>query len=106
MGHTIHKYPKGHFLELWTGIGIAVFSGIGIPLALITDNLALIGIGPAIGVAVGISIGESLEQKYLKEGKIRPMTEEEKEKGKILGLSALALLLLGILVFYLFYLFV
>lgn len=63
-------------------IGIAIFSGLGIPLSIILKNPGLIGIGPAIGVAFGLAIGSSIESKYKKEGKIRPLTEDEKRKEK------------------------
>ncbi len=63
------------------GIGIAIFSGLGIPLS-IALNLGLIGIWPALGVAFGLAIDSSIESKYKKEGKIRPLTEDEKSKEK------------------------
>ena len=25
------KYPEGHFVGMWMGIGIAIFSGFGVP---------------------------------------------------------------------------
>ena len=69
------------------GIGIAVFSGLGIPLSIITENYAFIGIGPALGVSFGLAIGSSIEAKYKKEGKIRPLSEKEKKRQKI-GITA------------------
>ena len=91
------RYPKGHFAGMWMGIGIAIFSGIGIPLSIITHNFGFIGIGPAIGVAIGLAIGQSLENKYQKEGKIRPLTEAEKKKQKIAAIVGIALLAIGVL---------
>jgi len=46
------EYPEGHFVGMWMGIGVAIFSGLGIPLSIATGNPGLIGIGPAIGVAL------------------------------------------------------
>jgi hypothetical protein len=97
------KFPKGHFVGMWMGIGIAIFSGIGVPISIIIDNFGFIGIGPAIGVVFGLSIGQSIENKYDKEGKIRPLTESEKSKRKIAIAVGIATLLLGIFVFSLMY---
>lgn len=93
------KYPEGHFVSMWMGIGIAILAGIGIPLSIVTHNYGLIGIGPALGVAFGLSIGQAIENKYKKENKIRPLTEEEKKRKKIAVLAGLALFTLGIMVF-------
>ena len=98
------KYPEGHFLGMWMGIGIAIFSGFGIPLCIATDNYGLIGIGPAIGVAFGLSIGQAIENKYKKENKIRPLTEEEKKRKKMAVFAGIAILMLGVIVFLLLYL--
>ena len=93
------KFPKGHFVGMWMVIGIAIFSGLGVPLSIITDNFGFIGIGPAIGVAFGLSIGQSIENKYNKEGRIRPLTETENRRRKIAIIIGIALLTLGVLVF-------
>lgn len=69
------QYPKGHFITY----GIAIGLPLGIPIGLALGN---IGIGPAIGVALGTLIGMIWEKKYEKEGKIRPLTAEEKFKKK------------------------
>jgi len=98
------KYPEGHFVWMWMGIGIAIFSGIGIPLSIVSENPGLIGIGPAIGVAFGLAVGSSIEARYQKEGKIRPLSEKEKKRKKIgitagiviLSLSALIFLILAL----------
>jgi hypothetical protein len=76
------KYPEGHFVGMWMGIGITIFSGLGIPLSITTGNTGLIGIGPALGVAFGLAIGSSIEAKHKKEGRIRPLTEEKKKRRK------------------------
>jgi hypothetical protein len=92
------KYPEGHFM----GQGIAIGIGIGVALGLALGNIAL---GPAIGVAIGVGIGSALEGKAKKEGKIRPMTPEEKKKQKKVLLFALGvgllLFILGVIVFFL-----
>jgi hypothetical protein len=92
------KYPEGHFIGMWMGIGIAIFSGFGIPLSIATDNPGFIGIGPAIGVAIGLSIGQSIENKYKQQGKIRPLTESEKKRKKNAVIVGIALLTLGVLI--------
>jgi hypothetical protein len=74
----VKKYPEGYFLGLGMIIGIILFSGFGLTLSIATGNPGLIGIGPAMGIAIGLAIGQSLEDKYKKEGKIRPLTKEEK----------------------------
>jgi hypothetical protein len=92
------KYPEGHFLRMWMGIGIAIFSGIGIPLSISTDNPGLIGIGPAIGVGFGLAIGQSIEHKYQQEGKIRPLTEPEKKRKKIAVVFGILILVIGLFI--------
>ncbi len=86
------KYPEGHFLGVGMAIGIACFSGVGIAISNSTGNPGLIGIGPAIGVGIGLLLGKAMEEKYRKEGKIRPLTKKEKEskeKAKKYGIIAL-----------------
>ena len=92
------KYPEGYFISLWMGLGIAIFSGLGIPLSITTDNYGFIGVGPALGVAVGLAIGSSIEAKHKKEGNIRPLTEkEQKTRETAVKIGVLALILLVIL---------
>jgi hypothetical protein len=93
------KYPKGYFLGMWTGIGIAIFSGVGIPISIVTENFAFIGIGPAIGVSIGIAVGQSLENKYENEGRLRPLTDAENRNRKTMILIAAGIVALGVLVF-------
>jgi len=99
MKENNRKYPEGHFVGMWMGIGIAIFSGLGIPLSITTGNTGLIGIGPALGVAFGLAIGSSIEAKYRKEGKIRLLTEEEKKRRKIGIIAGIVILSLGVLSF-------
>jgi hypothetical protein len=97
------KYAEGHFVGMWMAICIVIFSGIGVPLFIALENPGLIGIGPAIGVALGLSIGSGIESRYKKEGKIRPLTGEEKKKREMLvaaGVAILAILsVMGLVVF-------
>lgn len=74
------KYPEGHFVGMWMGIGMVIFAGLGIPLSIITDNHGLIGIGPALGVGFGLAIGQAIENKYKKEGRIIPKSENDSKK--------------------------
>ena len=104
MNDNIKKYPEGHFLGVWMGICMAIFSGFGIPLSIITENPGFIGIGPALGVAVGLAIGQSIENKYKQEGKIRPLTETEQKRKKNAVFAGITILTLGLLVFILLFL--
>jgi hypothetical protein len=97
------KYPEGHFLGMCMGIGIAIFSGFGIPISIATNNFGFIGIGPALGVAFGLSIGQSIENKYKKEGRIRPLTVKEQKRKKNTVIAGIVILTLGFLVFLLLY---
>lgn len=90
------QYPKGHFLGMWIGIGMAMFSGMGISIAFATDNMGLIGIGPAIGVGFGAGVGTAIEKKKAEEGLIREHTEEEIAQNKKMKRIALMLLGLGV----------
>ena len=91
---TKEKYPEGHFVGLWIALGIATFTGLGIPLSFATKNYALIGIGPAIGVAIGVAIGTAVENRYKEEGRIIPRSKEEGNRTKIAILAGLTILLL------------
>jgi hypothetical protein len=93
------KCPEGQFVGMWMGIGIAIFTGIGVSLSVALKMPGLIGIGPAIGVAFGAAIGHSIESKYKKAGKIRPLTEGEKWKGKILVFAGISIFIIGLLLF-------
>ena len=100
----VEKYPEGHFVGMWIGICIAIFSVFGIPLSIATENPGYIGIGPALGVAVGVAIGQSIENKYKQEGRIRPLTESEIKRRKNAVTAGIILLTLGVLIFILVYL--
>jgi MFS family permease len=98
------KYPEGHFIGMWMGIGIAIGSGLGVPLAIAIGNPGFFGIGIPIGLAIGLAIGSSIEAKYKKEGKLRPLTLKEKKQKKLGVMIGVALLVIGMLTFLFFYL--
>ena len=88
------KYPEGYFIS----IGIALGIPFGIPLAISLGNMGFIGTGIPIGLAIGIA----LEEKYKKEGRIRPLDENEKKIRKIALIAGIVALILGIFAFYMF----
>ena len=90
-----NKYPEGYFIS----IGIALGIPFGIPLAISLGNMGFIGTGIPIGLAIGIA----LEEKYKKEGRIRPLDENEKKKRKILLFVGIGTLILGMILFLLFF---
>ena len=90
------QYPEGHFIGMWIGIGMAIFSALGIPLSIALNSPGFIGIGPALGVGFGVAIGSSIEAKHKKEDKIRPLNAQEKKNRKTLVIVGLAILLLGV----------
>ncbi|MFC1565397.1 hypothetical protein ACFL4B_00410 [Candidatus Neomarinimicrobiota bacterium] len=98
------KYPEGHFVGKWMGLCIAICSIIGIPLSVIAKSPGLIGIGPAIGVAIGVAIGSSIEGRYKKAGRIRPLTKQERYNKNIAVFAGIVLFLLGCAVFILLFL--
>jgi membrane protein YqaA with SNARE-associated domain len=102
MNQSEKKYPKGHFMNRYMGLSIAICAGLGVSLSFITDNLAFIGVGPAIGAAVGVALGQSMEDKYSRKGLIRPLTEKETTEKKKTQKYAFWLLLAGILLFLFF----
>lgn len=83
------RYPENHFIGLGIGTGIALFSGIGVPLGISLGIPSLMVVLPALGIALGLITGAAIESKYKKKGQIEPMTKEEKQfqvKGVIIGL--------------------
>ena len=89
-------YPEGHFVRKWTAIGVAIGAALGIPVGFAIGNPGLFGIGLPVGLALGLSIGSAIEAKYKKEGKLRPLTEEEKRNRKSGVVIGVALLLIGV----------
>lgn len=103
MNNNSKKYPEGHFVGIWMAIFIVIFSAIMIPLSIVTENFAFIGIGPALGVSIGLAIGQSIEDKYKQEGRIRPLSESEIKSKKIAVAAGIVVLMFGVLIFFLLY---
>jgi len=59
---------REHCIAIGLVIGMPSFGLIGILLCIATDNLGLLGVGPAIGLAIGIAIGEGLYQRRTQNG--------------------------------------
>jgi hypothetical protein len=101
------QYKEGHFIRYGMVMGISIGTALVVPFAVIFDQMAFVGMGPAFGVSIGLAIGAGLEAQAKKEGKIIPLTAEEKEKQKkssrrflfalVGGLAVLALGLLLVL---------
>ena len=98
MDETV-KYPEGNFLGIWMAVCIGILTAIWIPLSILTGNLALIGVGPAMGVAVGLAVGQIVEHKQRKEGKIRPLNESEKRIRKVAVVVGIIIALMGCFLF-------
>lgn len=89
------KYPEGYFI----GIGVAMGIPFGIPMGIALGNPGFIGTGIPIGLAIGIA----LEEKYKNEGRIRPLNEDEKKTRKLALIAGIGALILGIIVFLMFF---
>lgn len=77
------KHPQGY----WMSIGISIGIGFGVALGTAFEDLAL---GIATGTAIGAGFGAALEHRN--KDKVRPLTEQEKERrirGTALGLIVL-----------------
>ena len=89
-------YRWGRYFPIGIGVGIA----LGIPIGLALGNIAL---GPALGVALGSAIGMFLEQHYNPDPS---QSAEEREKSRrLLTVGYTILLVVGILLFVLLFLF-
>ncbi|HOZ30868.1 MAG TPA: hypothetical protein PLL66_08120 [Bacteroidales bacterium] len=64
-------------------ISTGILSAICVPLGIILDIQALVGIGPLVGVIIGMLIGEKIEEKNRKQGRIRPLNDKEVRNRKI-----------------------
>jgi hypothetical protein len=75
-------YPEGHFLSRGIAIGMVAASSIMLPFFIMLDQVAFIGLGPAIGLSLGVALGQLWENKYKEAGQIRPLTDGEKRLSK------------------------
>lgn len=93
------KYPQGHWMSIGMCIGIAIGCVPSLAGILFDEMSSFVAIGPAIGCGVGIAIGSALESKHKNE--VRPLTEDEQRvrfRLTLVGLAALALLVLSVFV--------
>jgi len=84
-------HPKGYYM----GWGIAIGFMIGVALAIATDTIALF---TALGLPIGVAIGAAFEQKHAEE--LRPLTEKEERIQRRAMLIGVAVLILGIAVYF------
>lgn len=89
-------YSEGHFVGAWLAISMVVWSGIAMVMGIASGNPGLFVIGLPMGLAFGLTVGTSVEAKYKRAGKIRPLTKEEKKKNRLMGIT---LLVIGITAF-------
>jgi hypothetical protein len=54
---------RDRYIAKGMAIGMPGFALIGFILCIATDNLGLLGLGPAIGLTMGIAIGEGLYRR-------------------------------------------
>ena len=93
------KYPQGHWMNVGMCVGIALGCIPSLAGILFDEMSSLVAIGPAIGCGLGVALGSALERKH--KGELRPLTEEEQQvrfRMTLLGLGALALLVLSLFV--------
>jgi hypothetical protein len=61
--------PKGHYLALWMGLGLAIFGvPLGVAFGVAMGNMGLLGIGIGAALPIGMAIGAGLDKKAEKEG--------------------------------------
>ena len=96
------KNPKGHYISVGIIIGIGIFGILGTVIYLITNNFAFIGVGPAVGLPIGLILGQSMESKKEREGKIRELSTQEKQRQHLLIFLGLGVAFLSIIGFLLF----
>lgn len=99
---TKKQYPKGHYTTLGIAIGAIVFGLLGFVICLMTDNMALLGVGPSVGIPIGLIFGQNLEGRKEREGMVRELTMVEKQRQRIAIFVGIAFAFLGILAFLLF----
>lgn len=92
------KYPEGHFIGKWTAIGVALGAVFGIPLGIAIGDPAFFGTTLPVGIAVGVAIGSAKEKEAMKQGRIRPLTKEEKKRRDLMVYGGMATFILGMIV--------
>jgi len=66
----LNLFPKNHYRNLWTMLGMAVFGiPMGVAFGTSLGNMAYIGIGLPIGLAIGIEVGDGMDNKTYNEGR-------------------------------------
>ena len=90
------QYPEGHFK--WKGMAVGM--PFGIPIGLAIGGPAFLGVGVCAGMCLGLAAGSAVESKYRSDGRVRPMTEEERRRKRlgIVGGICVGVALLGIVV--------
>ena len=66
--HMERDTERDRCFAIGLAIGMPSFAFIGLALCLATDNLGLLGVGPAIGLTIGIAIGEGLYRRSQQHG--------------------------------------
>jgi len=62
--------PKGHYQTMWLALGMVLFGlPFGMIMGLSLDNMAFLGLGPAMGLPIGIAIGQSKDKQAEEEGR-------------------------------------
>jgi len=92
------KIPEGQLIGQWIGIGIALGAGIGVPIGLAIGNPAFFSFGLPIGLTIGVAIGSVQEKKAKEEGRIRPLTAQEKKSKERAIYIMIGTLILGVIV--------
>ncbi len=95
MGKKNKKYPEGHFIGLWMLLGLL----FGLPFAFAFGGTQFVGVGFSIGACFGLIMGFVMETKYKKEGKIRPLTNDEKKKRKIAEIVGIVAVIVALAIF-------
>ena len=94
MAEEMKQYPSGYLF----GAGLALGMVSGLIFSVIMHNPDLF----ILGIPAGLLIGAVLEMKYKRDGRIRPLTQEETKRRNILIIALLVLFLAGIGMFLLF----
>jgi len=93
-------HPQGYYMGLSMGLGMLIGSLLQLLLRILFDIDVMATMGTTVGLAVGAGTGASLEKKYA--DRLRPLTEAERNRKRVGLFTAIALLILGIVVLLLF----